>query len=85
MTKHLKTAAYFEGRAKRARHKDDRVRFLAVVQRYRAKALEVRGLATKAVQPNAAPNKRNPALQSDARGKAQQRSTEVRKRPTRQA
>ena len=60
MTNHLKTAEYFEGRAKRARHKDDRVRFLVVAQRYRAKAIEGQGRATKAVQPNAAPNEKTP-------------------------
>jgi hypothetical protein len=46
MTNHLKTAEYFEGRAKRARHENDRVRFLTVAQRYRDKALERQDRAT---------------------------------------
>jgi hypothetical protein len=40
MSDHLKTAEYFEGRAKRARDEDERVRFLAAAQRYRAKVLQ---------------------------------------------
>jgi hypothetical protein len=42
MTHYIKTAEYFEGRAKRARHEDERVRFLAAAQKYRDKALQDR-------------------------------------------
>jgi hypothetical protein len=42
MTDYLKTAEYFEGRAERARHEDERFRFLVAAQKYRAKALQDR-------------------------------------------
>ena len=34
----LKTAAYFEDRAKRSRRAEDKARFLAVARKYRARA-----------------------------------------------
>jgi hypothetical protein len=34
VSQHLKAANYFEGRAKRARHPDERARFLRLVQKY---------------------------------------------------
>jgi hypothetical protein len=40
MSQHLKAANYFEGRAKRARHPDERARFLRLVQKYRDLAAE---------------------------------------------
>jgi hypothetical protein len=42
MTHFIKTAEYFEGRARRARCEDERVRFLAAAQKYRDKALQDR-------------------------------------------
>jgi hypothetical protein len=35
VSQHLKAANYFEGRVKRARHPDERARFLRLVQKYR--------------------------------------------------
>jgi hypothetical protein len=59
MSIYLKTAVYFEGRAKRARTVEDRERFLVVARRYRDRAKAEAGseprleLAAPATEPDA--------------------------------
>jgi hypothetical protein len=51
MADYRQTALYFEDRAKRARHEDDRVRFLAVAQKYRAMAVRQEASSETAPAP----------------------------------
>ena len=52
----LKTAAYFEDRAKRSRRPEDKDRFLAVAKKFRTRADEARKRATDIVEQPTAPD-----------------------------
>ncbi len=61
MSSPLNRSEYSESRARRARHEDDRVRFLAVAQSHRPKVTEGRGRTTKAVGPKGPSEQKEPA------------------------